>query len=280
MEKSLEDLKKSRVPLDKKKTKATEGYQNAKKALRREIVSGRVRHRADVQAVIDDFNESIERYKRDIESLNKTIEDEEAGRTEEDPAQVAKRKKIAELEVLVKKLEREVPIREEAVVAREQALEKLRGEEGALQAQYNEHHKEVENKRQLLGNLEHQAKNRMATFGTGLDHVFKEFDRAKWVHSRPLGPLGAHVQLEDPKYQETMSSLLGQLMCCFAVRCSQDKATLMDILKRCAATRCAYCRAPHAGLTPGVIVPAWEDMPPFRRSYSTPGTCSTTLQAI
>ena len=105
----------------------------------------------------------------------------------------------------------------------------------------------------------------MATFGTGLDHVFKEFDRAKWVDSRPLGPLGAYVELLDTGYQKTMSSLLGQLMCCFAVKCSQDKQTLMEILKRCAATRCVAFAVRHTRLTVGVIVPDWEGMRLFHQ---------------
>lgn len=136
-------------------------------------------------------------------------------------------------------MEREIPKKEEDAVTQEQALEKLRNEENGLQGLHDERHKAAEEQKRLLANLELQAKNRMATFGTGLEHVFKEFDRARWVHSRPLGPLGAHVQLEDPHYQATMSSVLGNLMCSFAVRCPQDKQTLMDILKRCAATRCA-----------------------------------------
>jgi len=39
LEKGLDDLKKSRIPLDKKKAKATQGWKIAKDALRGENVS-------------------------------------------------------------------------------------------------------------------------------------------------------------------------------------------------------------------------------------------------
>lgn len=104
-------------------------------------------------------------------------------------------------------------------------------------AQVGDIRSQLDNAKSRLVDLRTQAGNRLAAFGTNLEEVFKEFDRARWVKARPLGPLGRYVQLLDDEYKEVITATLGELMSAFAVQDSRDKATCMDILQRCHRTK-------------------------------------------
>lgn len=87
--------------------------------------------------------------------------------------------------------------------------------------------------KESIDNLKTQATNRLSAFGSRMDSVMREIDAARWVHSKPIGPLGMYVKLKDPRYQNAFHSVMGMTLCQFAVRCDQDRRTMMEILKRC-----------------------------------------------
>lgn len=135
---------------------------------------------------------------------------------------------------MLSNLRRQRPRTEQEVQEAEAAFDvaadaESRAEADALQAS----RAEIESK-DAVDNLKSQAKNRLLAFGANMPMVMQEIDKARWVHSRPLGPLGMHVKLKDLKYRDAFHSVLGSTLCQFAVRCEQDRRTMLDILKRCA----------------------------------------------
>ncbi|WVR06445.1 hypothetical protein IAU60_003476 [Kwoniella sp. DSM 27419] len=83
-----------------------------------------------------------------------------------------------------------------------------------------------------INNLQRQSVNRLSAFGAGLDQVMRDIQKAQWKHSPPLGPLGMHVKLQDMDYRDVIQSILGNVLCSFAVRDPQDREQLNQILQR------------------------------------------------
>lgn len=94
---------------------------------------------------------------------------------------------------------------------------------------------EIQRLRGSVTNLENVRTNRLAAFGQNLGTVLAEIDRARWHVAKPVGPLGRYIQLKDTEFQYrgVMESLLGGLMCSFAVQDSRDKNLLQKILLDC-----------------------------------------------
>ncbi len=93
----------------------------------------------------------------------------------------------------------------------------------------------------ILTRLQQQirGKDASAKFGTNLRAVRDEIARARWFHSPPIGPLGQFVKLKpgNDRYRDVLDALLGNLLHAWAVRDPRDKATLLDIFRRCVKHR-------------------------------------------
>ena len=169
-----------------------------------------------------------------MDQLTEKINSVNSARTDaEDPDQKRIREDIAKHENLLIRVRADKPIKYEAVRLKQEELEQAEAVEDEIRAQTENLKAQVDRARGHLSNLERQSGNRLSAFGTGLEEVFKEFDRANWAVSRPLGPLGLFVHIVKDEYKDTITSLLGQLMCAFAVKDSRDKMTCMAILQHC-----------------------------------------------
>jgi hypothetical protein len=83
-----------------------------------------------------------------------------------------------------------------------------------------------------VSNLEAQRGDRLQAFGRGIKLIMDDINRTRWEHSKPIGPLGMHVKLLDMTYKDAMHSLMGGLLCGFAVRTARDRQTLMEIFRK------------------------------------------------
>ena len=171
---------------------------------------------------------------------------EQANNAAEDPRQVEIRKSIESHEQLHLKLKRDEPLKEMKVQEKEKEFQRAESEEESIEQTYSDAVQKVNFSNNTLRNLERQTTNRLSAFGTNLEGVLDDINRTKWVHSKPIGPLGMHVQLENDKYKRAITAYLGPMMCSFAARCKADQTTLIGILKRRFERGCvSMCKAVH-----------------------------------
>ena len=244
MKTEIMQYERGQKPLEEGVRKAKKQLQLAQKKLQSELVSLqylRFKLCTDVlirQDGIKAVEDRIATKQREVDQLSEKIEQNNQARTEaENPEQARTRDDIAKTETLLARIRADRPIKYEALRLRQEELNAAEAAEDNLQAQVEGLKGQLDAARGRLRNLENQAGNRLSAFGTNLDAVFQEFDRARWVKSRPLGPLGQYVQLVSDQYKDVITNQLGPLMCAFAVQDRTDKATCMQILQRCAHTK-------------------------------------------
>jgi chromosome segregation ATPase len=177
----------------------------------------------------------VQENAREVAAYDEQIANQANATARVDPAITKLKKGIDSHSDLLSNLRRQRPRSEQEVEEAEKAFDaakeaESRAHEEAMQALRAEHES-----KEAVDNLRLQATNRLAAFGHNISIVMQEIDRARWVHSKPLGPLGMHVRLKDLKYRNAFHSVFGSTLCQFAVQCDQDRKTMMDILKRCKA---------------------------------------------
>jgi len=189
---------------------------------------------ADIQDNGKDIEKAVRGAEREIRTLDKRIADKQnALNADEDPEQARLRKRYSDLDTAHRKLLNDVPHKEELIndttMEREQTQDRL----AEIDRQLDEVNAQINSSQNTLRNLEGQSTDCLSAFGYNLKLVLEDIRRARWAHSPPIGPLGLHVRLDDMIYKDAFHSILGGLMCGFAVRDPTDKATMLKILRDC-----------------------------------------------
>lgn len=85
-----------------------------------------------------------------------------------------------------------------------------------------------------LKNLQDTQKNALLRFGDNVDKLVAAIDRESWVGRKPVGPMGRYVSLVEnsPPMQSLFSSVLGGLMCGFAVQDDRDRSKLQRMIRQ------------------------------------------------
>ena len=177
--------------------------------------------------------DSVQESTREVEAFDEKIANQTSAVSQVDPAVAKLKKDIEGLESLASKLRQNRPKSEQEVQEAEKAFEMAQHAEAQASGEALQASNAESASKEAVDNLRLQATNRLAAFGHNISSVMQEIDRARWVHSRPIGPLGMHVKLKDLKYRDAFHSVFGSTLCQFAVRCEQDRKTMMEILKRC-----------------------------------------------
>jgi chromosome segregation ATPase len=145
--------------------------------------------------------------------------------------------KKAKHQEMLDKMEREIPLTESA-------LKEIYQRRSQIQQQVND---ATESRQAAQSHLQHVEGNLsslrqrqgsgdpLAAFGRNLRAVYQAIDRAQWVHSKPIGPLGMHVSLKtsEAPYQRLLDNMLSSTLTSWAVRDSRDKRTLLSIFQQC-----------------------------------------------
>lgn len=191
------------------------------------------------------FSSSFQNNIREAEAQMKEAESEvkdlerriqakaKANKQEEDPADVAAREKVQRLQRLLEQLTREKPKCEEEYAKAKAAREAIGNDISTSDEKVSYAEQQLSEAKAKLANLQSQSTDRLSAFGERMEMVMREINKAHWQHSKPIGPLGMHVKLNDSRYQAALHSVLGQTLCQFAVRCDADRSTMMRILQEC-----------------------------------------------
>jgi chromosome segregation ATPase len=146
--------------------------------------------------------------------------------------------RIAEAEEGVRALQQGMAQVREAQAAVEAEIATREQEQQAAQDAVGTHEAAVGRIRGALAQAQRDdgSVDRMAVFGRATSAVLRDIEQAaaagKWRGMRPVGPLGRHLRLRDPRYEAACESLLGRLANSFAVDNHQDRALLASIFAR------------------------------------------------
>lgn len=82
-----------------------------------------------------------------------------------------------------------------------------------------------------LRNAQGAQKNRISAFGRAAELVSKDIDVSRWK-TKPIGPLGVHVQCKEQRWGGVIDTLLGHSLNAYLVDNVEDENQLRKILKR------------------------------------------------
>lgn len=89
----------------------------------------------------------------------------------------------------------------------------------------------IANAQKQLQLNDERTRNALALFGSRMQEVLAEIDKARWHGQRPVGPLGKYVQAKDSRWAPVLRGRLGNAMSSFAVTDARDRPQLEQILK-------------------------------------------------
>jgi chromosome segregation ATPase len=147
-----------------------------------------------------------------------------------DPREAKLRAEIKKVHDMRSNMLRQEPAARRKIPELQERLDQVKRAAAAAEGRREEVAGKLETARRQHANLSQQSSDPMAAYGTRMDIVLREINRARW-REKPLGPLGQYVQLVDSRYKDIVHSLLGTAMVGFAVRYREDKDQLIRILK-------------------------------------------------
>ncbi|WVQ73133.1 hypothetical protein IAR50_002697 [Cryptococcus sp. DSM 104548] len=206
--------------------------QQAVKAARAKEAEAKRELRA-MQSSLEELGTQLEQERASLRRMEQEIA--EKLRLKEPEQQQAREKLLArrnKLEEILSKLKLERPARDRDRDAKFQEQQKLKAELNNIDGAIHDCDTQRQSIRRQIDEV-HQAKNnRLLSFGYNIEPLMHEISSTNWKHSKPIGPMGMHVSLEDMRYAEVLQSLLGSVLCGFAVRDHDDSAKLGEMIRR------------------------------------------------
>ncbi|KJD99946.1 hypothetical protein I311_06471 [Cryptococcus gattii NT-10] len=220
-ESDLKNLDESTKPLAMAVRQAKARSQEASKELR------------SMQSSVTEIEEKIISEKSTLERLEKKIEEQ---LRHNEPEQQEERRRLlqrrAKVEDILSKLKLERPARErerdDKLHAQKQAKEELQ----SINTNLNDLNQSKAQMQRQIQNISRQANHKVAAFGLHIDPLLQEINNTSWKHSKPIGPMGMFVHLEDMRYADVLQAMLGSALCSFAVRDHEDRVKLSNILNK------------------------------------------------
>nr|KIR89262.1 hypothetical protein I308_00267 [Cryptococcus tetragattii IND107] len=220
-ESDLKNLDESSKPLAMAVRQAKARSQEASKELR------------SMQSSVTEIEEKIISEKSTLERLERKIEEQ---LRHNEPEQQEERRRLlqrrAKVEDILDKLKLERPARErerdDKLHAQKQAKEELQ----SINTNLNDLNQSKAQMQRQIQNISRQANHKVAAFGLHIDPLLQEINNTSWKHSKPIGPMGMFVHLEDMRYADVLQTMLGSALCSFAVHDHEDRVKLSNILNK------------------------------------------------
>lgn len=142
-------------------------------------------------------------------------------------------------QTMLEKIEREIPIVESTLKEIYERRSRIQQQLTELQEDRQEAQSRVQQLEMQLNALRQRqgGGDPLSAFGRNIRAVYDAIDRAQWVHSKPIGPLGTHVSIKqgEAPYQRLLDTMLAGTLTSWAVRDGRDKRTLLQIFQQCIA---------------------------------------------
>ncbi|KAJ5593003.1 hypothetical protein N7537_009907 [Penicillium hordei] len=91
---------------------------------------------------------------------------------------------------------------------------------------------EISQAEQQLGNLTREGGSRQSGFNFKMPALLKAIEEEKSWESAPVGPIGYHVTLLEPKWSSILERVFGGTLASFIVSSKNDMKLLFDIMRR------------------------------------------------
>lgn len=112
-------------------------------------------------------------------------------------------------------------------------IQKLKDDRTSIQRECANIRGRMEGSQRIISDLNDQRTDRMKAYGHNMPKVLGDIRReSRWRKRRPVGPLGATLQLLHPQYSDTLEIFFSKTLNAFIVECFEDKNLLFHILSR------------------------------------------------
>lgn len=89
----------------------------------------------------------------------------------------------------------------------------------------------------LLNQLRASKANRLNAYGTNVPKLLELIKQHKGWKKKPVGPVGTHLKLKNPKFGPLLESVIGNTLSAFCVTNQQDRAQLENMRRRTECTQ-------------------------------------------
>ncbi|KAF7364992.1 p-loop containing nucleoside triphosphate hydrolase protein [Mycena venus] len=190
------------------------------------------------KAQVSGYNNEIKKVNGEIKIQNKQIDDYKAAIAKEtERLEKASESKREETQGKLAGARADVTAAEEALQAvRDQLsavdtdLKRYRNAGGAMEAKQKELRDAVTECDNSINSCLKADTDRYAAYGSNIQRVVEQIGKTRWHGEKPLGPLGVHVKVKDPKWGDLLRFQLNQVLTSFAVTDTRDLPVLKKIL--------------------------------------------------
>ncbi|KAF5093008.1 hypothetical protein D0Z00_004292 [Geotrichum galactomycetum] len=181
-----------------------------------------------------DIKNQVRTSTKDISRVKKAYDEEKArlsgGYNEERKAEV---KKLEESESLSKVISEKLARNEAQIDELSSALSTISPEEERIQTQIRIHDREISELKKGIDEVRRIQNNKLAAFGENTMAVVAAINKiASRFKSKPIGPIGQHVTLKDPKWRFILNKQLQGSLTAFIVENAEDRKLILKIFEQ------------------------------------------------
>ncbi|KAL5323388.1 hypothetical protein ACEPPN_007923 [Leptodophora sp. 'Broadleaf-Isolate-01'] len=223
-----ERLQEERIPVTEEEEAARRAHEEASK----DVANFHVQQKS-VRAALKDAQDRVNSIKSEIKAEQARLHAANGGAQDQKIQELAIAQQAAEdAKANLSQNEEEKPRLEESLRRAQVDVTKL---ESPLRAKTEE----FNNAKSRLFSLSSNRGNRMAGFDNNMPNLLKAIQAERGFREKPVGPMGLHMQLLQPKWSNMIESTLGGALNGFIVTNKPDQMRLRDLLKR---HKMAYCQ--------------------------------------
>ncbi|CZT42464.1 related to DNA repair protein rad18 [Rhynchosporium secalis] len=224
---TIERLEEERTPVTEEVEAARRAHEEASKDV--------IKFHAQQKAVI----EALKEAKNRVRSINEDIELEQSRlHAANGGAQVQKLEDLATAQRAADEATASISQNEEERPLLEESLRKAQFDMTKLESPLRAKTEELNSAKSRLSSLNLDRGDRMAGFDKNMPNLLKAVQSDRGFREKPVGPMGLHMQLLQPKWSNIIESTLGNALNGFIVNSKPDQMKLRDLLKR---HNMAYC---------------------------------------
>ncbi|KAJ2616935.1 Structural maintenance of chromosomes protein 6 [Coemansia sp. RSA 1365] len=182
----------------------------------------------------EEINAEARSTRERVDSLKNDIETERERLVEKDSAGKERLKeRIVELENEVVDREAEISALQEqqkSIETQTLELSKLRDQR---RAESTKAQRLAEQAKTGLHELMQQTSDQLSAYGRGVREALAQIKKSSWRNMEPIGPLGKHIKLRNPKWSRIIETTLDKTLNAFLVGSHADRVSLDAIFRRC-----------------------------------------------
>ncbi|KAJ2319784.1 Structural maintenance of chromosomes protein 6, partial [Coemansia sp. RSA 2610] len=191
----------------------------------------------EINAEARSTRERIESLKQDIEVERERLVDKDSAGRER------LRITIQDLESEVADQEVEIGNLQEQQKSLEDRSLALGDTERQRKVEVDKARRQVERVKTGLQELTQQTSDQMSAFGRGVKEALLAIRKTQWSGMEPIGPIGKHIKLRDPKWSLIIETTLDKALNSFLVESHADRIKLDKIFRQCGCqSRIIVCK--------------------------------------